>query len=181
MLDHRVGLYQSSQDKAFTEPNCFPEELRTSKKPHCLAQNAHASSSSFKFGLPCCKKGFKVLTSTALTQCILEWEYQDLQAEQQNLPSMDSFGFPVAFRSCSTNKTKQPLHHHSPPLQLFKHKLSLSFPLNMWLPKKGKNQSGYCQNNTIFFHRQNFQQNACYFPWTQVLKKEQPQDIFKTW
>lgn len=138
MFDHRVGLYQSCQDKAFTEPNCFPEELRTSKKPHCLAQNAHGSSSSFKFGLPCCKKGFKVLTSTALTQCILEWEYQDLQAEQQNLPSMDSFGFPAAFRSCSTNKQNNP----STTILLFFSCSSINYPCHFLsicgFPRKGK-------------------------------------------
>lgn len=61
----------------------------------------------------------------------------------KNLCSIVRFSSPDTSRSCSTNGTNQSLHHHnhSSLLQLFKHKLSLLFPLTMWLPR---NQSTNC-------------------------------------
>lgn len=168
-----VGSYQSCQDKAFTEPDCFPEELKTSEKMHTswhktftwaptlLNTGFHAERKAIKYWL---QQNWQSLSDSGNIRTFMQ--------NNKNLCSTDTFGFPAAFRSCSTNKTKQLLHHHhhSPLLQLFRHKLSLSFPLNMWLPRKGKNQSSYCQNSTIFLHRQIFQYNACNFPCTQVLK-----------
>lgn len=83
VFDRLIGLYQSCQDKAFTEPDCFPEELKPSKKTHRLAQNVHVSSFSFKYRLPHCKKGLKYRLHQNW-QCILQWEYQDIHAEQKS-------------------------------------------------------------------------------------------------
>lgn len=140
VLEHLLGLHQSCQDKAFAEPKIFPEELKTSKThttwhktllwaPSLLNRAFHTGRKALKY---CLQQNWHSIVS-------FRDEYEHIHAER---PKPSQFG-QIWLRGCLKNlqhqQNKHPpthTHNHSRFLQLFRHKLYLSFPLHTWLPRK---------------------------------------------